>query len=66
MYHCVLLFVADPDNSESHSDVQKSCQEDCGIYTNCLTLLFYKERLTHEFEQTLKNFCCFLELEKQQ
>ena len=66
MYHCVLLFGADPDDSVSQSDVEKSCQEDCGIYANCLRLLFDKERLTHEFEQTLKNFCCLLELEKQQ
>ena len=41
-------------------------QEDHGIYANCQRLLLFdKERPTHEFEQTLKNFCCLLNLEKQ-
>ena len=45
--------------------IQKSCQEDRGIYTNCQRfLLFDKERLTPELEQTLKNFCCLLSLGK--
>ena len=43
-----------------------SCQEDRGIYANGQRLmLFDKERPTHEFEQTLKNFCCLLNPEKQ-
>ena len=41
-------------------------REDRGIYANCQRLLLFdKERPTHEFEQTLKNFCCLLNLEKQ-
>ena len=46
--------------------VQKLCQEDRGIYANCQRLLLFDEgRPTHEFEQTLNNFCCLLNLEKQ-
>ena len=46
--------------------MQKSCQEDRGIYANCQRfLLFEKERLTPELEQTVKNFCYLLSLEKQ-
>ena len=46
--------------------VQKSCLEDRGIYANCQRLLLFdEERPTHEFYQTLKNFCCFLNLERQ-
>ena len=34
------------------------------IYANCQRLLLFdKERPTLEFEQTLKNFCCLLNLE---
>ena len=45
--------------------IQKSCQEDRGIYTNSERfLLFDKDRL-ERLEQTLKNFCCLLSLEKQ-
>ena len=44
----------------------RNCQEDRGIYANCQRLLLFdKESPTHEFEQTLKNFCCLLILEKQ-
>ena len=36
-----------------------------GIYANCQRLLLFdEERPTHEFEETLKNFCCLLNLEK--
>ena len=46
--------------------VQKLCQENRGIYANCQRLLLFdKERPTLEFEQTHKNFCCLLNLEKQ-
>ena len=43
--------------------VQKLCQENRGIYANCQRLLLFdEERPTHEFEQTLKNLCCLLNL----
>ena len=46
--------------------VQKSCQKDGGIHANCQRLLLFDEErpTTHEFEQTLKNFCCLFNLEK--